>query len=263
MNKEYHIALGQGDIGRYVLLPGDPGRCEEIAQHFDDAAFVAQNREYTTYRGTLLGRPVAVTSTGIGGPSTAIAVEELNRIGADTFIRVGTAGGVHPSVQRGELIVATGAVRDEGTSRQYAPLDFPAVAHPDVVVALRAAAAESGGRFRLGITHSKDSFYGEVEMERMPCHAQLGQRWVAWTRMGVLCSEMEAAALFVVSQFLGCRAGAIMQVISPAPQVTTEAERMEGESNWLTQGHPSTAPVVETAVAALKQLIQNDLQSAG
>ena len=126
--KQYHIHCAKGDVGRYCILPGDPGRCESIAALFDDAKFVSRNREYVVYTGTLLGEKVSVCSTGIGGPSASIAMEELAAIGADTFIRVGTCGGIDVNVQSGDIVVATGAIRHEGTSREYAPIEFPAVA---------------------------------------------------------------------------------------------------------------------------------------
>lgn len=261
MAKQYHVMLEPGSVGRYVLLPGDPGRCESIAEHFDHPEFVARNREYTTFRGTLRGVRVAVTSTGIGGPSTAIAVEELARVGADTFIRVGTAGGVHPSVRVGDLVVANAAVRDEGTSHHYAAPEFPAVAHPEIVRVLCDAAAQSGHPFRVGISHSKDSFYGEAEMDRMPCAARLRERWATWVAMGVWCSEMEASTLFVVSSYLRCRAGAILQVVSPPPDITAIDDDVHAE--WLDDGHPSTRPVVLTAVEALKRLIELDSTTDG
>jgi hypothetical protein len=135
--KQMHIALQKGDVGRYVIVPGDPGRCEKIAKYFDDAHFVASNREFTTWTGTLLGEKVSVCSTGIGGPSTAIAIEELVECGADTFIRLGTSGGIDLSVQGGDVVVATGAVRQDGTSREYMPLEYPAVPDFDVTLALR------------------------------------------------------------------------------------------------------------------------------
>ena len=137
---QYHVRLKSGDVGRYVLLPGDPGRCEQIASYLDGARPVAYNREYRTYTGTLLGEKVSVTSTGIGGPSTAIAVEELVKVGADTFIRVGTCGGMNENVLPGSIVIASGAIRAEGTSREYLPIDFPAVAHHQVVCALEQAA---------------------------------------------------------------------------------------------------------------------------
>jgi uridine phosphorylase len=206
----YHIGCRAGEVGRYVLLPGDPGRVPLIASFFDSAQLVAQNREYTTYTGYLGGVKVSVTSTGIGSPSTAIAVEELAKIGADTFIRVGTSGKMQSWMQHSDLVVVTGAIRDEGTSGQYLPLAFPAVAHHDVVACLRAACVARGMRHHVGLAHSKDSFYGEVEPERMPLSGELRRRWDAWVRGGALCSEMESSALFVVASVLGARAGGLM-----------------------------------------------------
>ena len=136
LEKQFHIHCVEGDVGRYVILPGDPGRCEKIAALFDNAHFVAQNREYTIYTGTLLGEKVSVCSTGIGGPSASIAMEELHNIGADTFIRVGTCGGIDLDVRSGDVVVATGAIRFEHTSREYAPIEYPAVANFEVTTAL-------------------------------------------------------------------------------------------------------------------------------
>ena len=207
---QYHIACRPGDVGRYILLPGDPGRVPLIASFLDGAKEVAHNREYLTYTGSLDGVKVSVTSTGIGCPSTAIAVEELARVGADTFIRVGTSGKVQPSLESGDLIVVTGAVRDEGTSGQYMPLAFPAIADLDVVNCLRDACRAAAVPHHVGLTQSKDSFYGETEPDRMPVAERLNSRWQAWVQGGVLCSEMEAAALFVISSVLGKRAGGLM-----------------------------------------------------
>ena len=136
----YHIGMSKGDVGRYVFLPGDPGRCELIASYFDDPKLIAYNREYKTYTGSLLGEKVSVTSTGIGCPSSAIAVEELIAIGADTFIRVGTSGGIQPQTHTGDVALVNSAIRDEGTSLHYLPVEFPAIADIDVLVALREAA---------------------------------------------------------------------------------------------------------------------------
>ena len=163
MTKQHHIHLEPGDVGRYVLMPGDPGRVEVIARHLDDAKHIATNREYVTYTGFLDGVKVSVTSTGIGCPSAAIALEELVRVGADTFIRVGTSGAIQPGTKSDELAIITGAIRDEGTSLHYLPAEFPAVANLEIVQALRRAAQTSKTPFRLGITQSKDSYYGEVE----------------------------------------------------------------------------------------------------
>ena len=211
--KQYHITCGPGDVGRYVLLPGDPGRCAAIAAHFENARLVAQNREYVTYTGTLRGEPVSVTSTGIGGPSAAIALEELVRLGADTFIRVGTCGGIALHVDGGALVVATGAVRQEGTSREYAPLEFPAVAHPDVADVLREAARRSGLPWHMGVVQCKDAFYGQHAPESMPVLGELLAKWEAWKRLGVLASEMESAALFVAAAARGVRCGAVFMTV--------------------------------------------------
>ena len=191
-------------------MPGSPDRVPVIASFLDDAREIARKREYATYTGFLDGVKVSVTSTGIGGPSTAIAVEELAKIGSDTFIRVGTSGIMQDYIQRGDLIVANSAVRDEGTSHQYLPADFPAVAHHDVVNAFVRACKVRNLNFHTGVVHSKDSFYGEVESARMPMKRRIQERWACWVAGGALCSEMESATLFVVSSILRKRAGALM-----------------------------------------------------
>jgi len=215
--KQYHIECQPGDVGRYVLLPGDPGRVPLLASFLDNAVKIAQHREYTTYTGELDGVKVSVTSTGIGGPSTAIAVEELSKIGADTFIRVGTSGLMQPFMQSNDLVVVSGAVRDEGTTNHYMPMAFPAVADIDVVEALRQACEAKGLRHHVGLSHSKDSFYAEMTPERMPLAEDIQRNWKAWVMGGVLCSEMEAATLFVVSSVLHKRAGGIMIALNQAP----------------------------------------------
>lgn len=153
--KQYHIQLKKGDVGKYVLLPGDPGRCEPIAALFDNPVHVATNREYNTYTGYLDGVKVSVTSTGIGCPSAAIALEELVRVGADTFIRVGTSGHIQPDSVSGELAIISAAIRDEGTSKHYMPIEFPAIADIDLVMAIKRAAEKNKARYRIGITQSK------------------------------------------------------------------------------------------------------------
>lgn len=212
-DKQMHLAIQKGDVGRYVLLPGDPGRCEKIAALFESPRFVAQNREYTTYTGTLCGTPVSVCSTGIGGPSAAIAVEELTECGADTFIRIGTCGGIDLSVQGGDAVVATGAVRQDGTSLEYAPLEFPAVANLDVTLALRDGADKLGLRCHAGVVQAKDAFYGQHRPNAFATEQKLLYQWEAWKRLGVLASEMESAAIFVAASHLRVRAGAMFHVI--------------------------------------------------
>ena len=208
--QQYHLELSKGDVGRYVILPGDPGRVELIARFLDSPRKVAHHREYVTYTGLLDGVPVSVTSTGIGGPSTAIAVEELIAVGADTFIRIGTAGMVQDYFDLNDCIIATGSVRDEGTTRQYMPLSFPAVADFDVVSALRQAARKCGKQAHVGVVQSKDAFYGEAEPETIPIEPLHRYQWDAWKKGGVLASEMESATLFVVSAIRRARAGCIL-----------------------------------------------------
>jgi len=237
--KQHHIQLEQGDVGRYVLLPGDPGRCEVIAKHLDNAVLVATNREYVTYTGYLDGVKVSVTSTGIGCPSAAIAVEELVRVGADTFIRVGTSGGIQPGTKSGDLAIVSAAIRDEGTSSHYMPMEFPAIADLEIVSALRRAAQIKGVRYRIGITQSKDSFYGEVEPERSAVSEKLLDRWRAWEIGGAICSEMEASAIFVIASMLKVRAGGIMA--------------MHGEGEF-----GSLEPLIETAIVGVRELIKGD-----
>lgn len=196
-NKEYHIGTAPGEIGRYIILPGDPGRCEKIAAYLEHPVKVAQNREYTTYTGTLEGEKVSVTSTGIGGPSASIAMEELIHCGADTFIRVGTSGGMQPEILGGDLVIATGAVRFEGTSREYAPIEYPAVADFSVAAALKESAGKLGFSCHMGVVQCKDNFYGQHSPDSMPVADELNSRWKSWIRCGALASEMESAALLL------------------------------------------------------------------
>jgi uridine phosphorylase len=219
-----------------------------LAERLDGARQVAANREYVSWTGELDGARVTVTSTGIGCPSAAIAVEELHACGADTFVRVGTAGGMQQDVLVGDLVIADAAVRDEGTSPQYVPLAFPAVADPDVTRAFRDGAAALGLRHHVGVVHSKDSFYGQREAERMPVAEELAARWRAWIRAGVLCSEMEAAAIYVVARVLRARAGAILLVAGN--QELAGAQRGEARLETL----------VDATIEGLRRLIRADQQ---
>lgn len=218
--RPHHLQVSAGELGGYVLLPGDPGRVEPLARRLEEARPVAANREFTTWTGRLGGVMVSVTSTGIGGPSAAIAVEELCSLGAHTLVRVGTCGGMQPGVGVGDLVVAQAAVRDEGTSAQYVPAGWPATAHVAVLDALRGAAAAAGRRFHVGTVQSKDSFYGEMEPGRMPVAAELEARWRAWIAAGVLASEMECAAVFTVAAVRGVRAGAVLACVNATPVTT-------------------------------------------
>ena len=249
MSMQYHIHCKPGDVGRYVLLPGDPGRCEMIAEHFDGAALVARNREYTTFTGMLDGIPVSVTSTGIGCPSTAIAVEELGAIGADTFIRVGTSGAMQSFLRNGDLIIAQAAVRDEGTSAQYVPLSYPAVAHLDTVLALQRSAHTLGVRSYTGIVRSTDSLYGDLSPSTIPLNALGGDAGRMWAEARVLASDMEASALFVVSSIRGHRAGTLLLVVNAVG---------EGPIQAPPEGGNVLDPLIRTAVGALREMIAAD-----
>jgi len=241
--------MKQGDVGRYVILPGDPKRCEKIAKHFDNAVLVADHREFVTYTGYLDGVKVSVTSTGIGGPSASIAMEELANIGADTFIRVGTSGGMEVNVMGGDLVVASGAIRMEGTSREYAPMEFPAVANYDVMNALVKASQNLGKKYHVGIVQCKDAYYGQHNPESKPVSYELTNKWEAWLRLGALASEMESAALFIVGAYRKVRVGAVLSVVA-----NQERRRLGMDDP---QVH-DTEDAIKTAVEAIRLLIRED-----
>ena len=249
LDRQFHTQCVPGDIGRYCILPGDPGRVPAIAALFDDAKQVAQNREYNVWTGTLLGEKVTACSTGIGGPSAAIAMEELHKCGADTFLRTGTCGGIDLPVRSGDIVVSTGAIRYEHTSREYAPIEFPAVPDLEATNCLAQAARDLGLPLHTGVVQSKDSFYGQHDPDASPVSYELKAKWESWKRLGVKASEMEAAALFVVAAALGCRCGACFHVIW----------NQEREAAGLDQDmSQDTSAAVRVAVEALKLLIQRD-----
>ena len=249
---QFHIQCKEGDVGRYCILPGDPGRCEKIAAYFDDPVKVQSNREYTVYTCTLLGEKVSVCSTGIGGPSAVIAMEELRAIGADTFIRVGTCGGIALQVQSDDVVIATGAVRHEGASREYAPIEFPAVSDYRVQEALVQAAKNLGKPWHAGVVQCKDSFYGQHDPDRMPVSYELKAKWEAWKRLGVLASEMESAALFCCAAALGVRCGSCFHVIWNQEREAAGLDQKES--------HDLSA-AIEVGIEAVKLLIRQDRES--
>ncbi len=249
---QYHLNIRKGDVGRYVLLPGDPKRCAKIAEYFENPVLVADSREYVTYTGYLDGEKVSVTSTGIGGPSASIAMEELVKSGADTFIRVGTCGGMDVNVKGGDLVVATGAIRMEGTSKEYAPIEFPAVADLDVANALVKAARKCGYTYHTGVVECKDAFYGQHEPETKPVSYELMNKWEAWLRLGCKASEMESAALFIVASYLGVRCGSDFLVVA------NQEREKQGLSNPVVH---DTDAAIKTAVEALRILIKEDKEN--
>ena len=243
--RQYHVGLKKGDVGKYVILPGDPKRCEKIAQFFENPVKIADSREYVTYTGYVDGEKVSVTSTGIGGPSAAIALEELVKCGAQTFIRVGTCGGIDTNVKGGDIVIATGAIRAEGTSREYAPIEFPAVANLDVVNSLVESAKKLGFDYHTGVVQCKDSFYGQHCPDRMPVSNELINRWEAWKRMGCLASEMESAALFIVASYLRVKIGSVFLVVA------NQEREKEGLENPVVH---DTEKAIKTAIEAIKIL---------
>ena len=248
---QFHIRCNAGDVGRYCFLPGDPGRCEAIASYFDDPVHVGMNREYNIYTGTLLGQKVSVCSTGIGGPSAAIAMEELKNIGVDTFIRIGTCGGIAMDVLPGDVVVATGAVRFEHTSLEYAPIEFPAVPDFGVTAALKAAGETLGYRTHTGVVQCKDSFYGQHSPEKSPVSYELLQKWESYKRLGVKASEMESAALFVVAAALSVRCGSCFHA------VWNQEREKAGLAMPMTE---DTTGAILVGIEAMKRIIAEDLK---
>lgn len=248
-SRQYHIQVAAGEVGRYVIMPGDPKRCAKIAEYFENPVLIADNREYVTYTGTLDGVKVSVTSTGIGGPSASIAMEELYRCGADTFIRIGTCGGMQKEVKSGDVVIATGAIRMEGTSKEYAPIEFPAVADISLTNALIEAAKEKGYPSHVGVVQCKDAFYGQHEPETKPVSYELMNKWEAWKRLGCLASEMESAALFIVASYLGVRAGSCFLVVA-----NQEREKL-GLDNPVAH---DTDMAIQVAVEAIRGLIRKE-----
>lgn len=254
LEKQFHIRCQEGDVGRYCILPGDPGRCKDIAAYFENPVLISQNREYTVYTGSLLGEKVSVCSTGIGGPSASIAMEELHNIGADTFVRVGTCGGIDLNVQSGDIVIASGAIRYEHTSQEYAPIEYPAVPDFEVLTALADAAKGLKKQYHVGVVQCKDAFYGQHSPEKMPVSWELLQKWEAWKRLGVKASEMESAALFVVANALGCRCGSAFHVIWNQEREKAGLDQKMSED---------TSAAVLVGVEALKLLIERDRSFLG
>lgn len=245
----YHLRICPGDVGRYCILPGDPGRVEQIASCLEEPVPVAFNREYKIMNGKLGGETVTVCSTGIGGPSASIAMEELIACGADTFLRVGTCGGMQPGILGGDLVIATGAVRMEGTSKEYAPIEWPAVPDFGVLTALVEAAEKNGLCFHAGVVQCKDTFYGQHSPEKSAVAGELLAKWDAWCRLGCKASEMESAALFTLAALKGVRCGASFLVVA------NQEREKRGLDNPVVH---DTMPAVRNTVDAVRILIERD-----
>ena len=246
---QYHVGLRPGDIGEYVILPGDPHRVPKIAAYFDNPVKVADSREFVTYTGTLEGVKVSCTSTGVGGPSASIALEELCNVGGKTFIRVGTCGGMDINVKGGDIVIATGAVRQDGTSKEYAPIEYPAV--PDVTVAasLVFAARDLGFKYHTGVVQCKDAFYGQHMPEALPNSHELLNKWDAWLRLGCKASEMESSTLFIVGAYRKVRVGSVFLVVA------NQEREKAGLPNK--QEH-DTDRAIRVAIEAIRMLIADD-----
>lgn len=245
---QFHINCKKGDIGKYVILTGDPKRTDKIAAYLDGAELIADNREYRVFTGTLNGEKVSVCSTGIGGPSTAIAVEELYNCGAEVMIRIGTCGGINLRVMGGDAVIPTGSVRQEGTTLQYVPAEYPAVADFEVVSALIEAAKEENKTYHTGVIQSKDSFYGQHSPDIMPVSAELESKWNAWKSAGVLASEMECSTVFVVGGIRGIKTGAVLHVLWNQER---EAAGLPNPTDT------DTDSAIRIAVGAIKQMLKD------
>ncbi len=247
---QYHLQIKPGDIGEFVLLPGDPKRCEKIAKYFDNATLIADSREYTTYTGYLNGVKVSVCSTGIGGPSAAIAMHELVNCGAKYFIRVGTCGGIDLDVLGGDLVIASGAIRMDGTGNEYAPMEFPAVSDFELTKALEISAKKLSCRHHIGIVQCKDSFYGQHEPEKMPVSYELCNKWEAFKKLGCKASEMESATLFIVANYLKVKCATVLFVVGNQERQKLNMENIIKHD---------TEIAIETAINAVKLLTKEQV----
>lgn len=245
--RKYHVGLASGEVGEYVLIPGDPFRTALIARHLEGAEEKAFSREYRTFTGSVDGVPVSTTSSGIGGPSAAIAVEELSELGAHTFLRVGTCGGAQPGIRQGDLVIATGAVRSEGTPDGYIPKEYPAIAHPHVVQAAVEAAEAAGAAHHLGVIRSVDALYSDLVPARMPRREALEAELEMWSRAGVVANDMESSTILVVSSLRGLRAGVILLCVD---------ELGAGEIHHLDPAHMDR--MLRVAVDAIRRLVRRD-----
>ena len=236
MARQYHLQIDEGDIAPVVLMPGDPARVPIIASFWDESRHVATNREYTTYTGTYMGVPISATSTGIGAPSTAIAMEELARCGARTFIRVGTCGTFQDDVEKGDMLIFDGAMRLEGTSRRYAPIEYPAIAHHEVLQAAIAAAEGMGVRHHIGLTRSADSFF-TGHPKPGSSYADYWQSWWAGEfedlhQLNIVGAEMETSLVFVLARVWRLRAGAVALVVDNSRKAEAEEQVFDPEEQF-------------------------------
>lgn len=250
-----HVNLCPGEVGRYAIVPGDPDRCELIAAHLENPRLVTRKREFTTWEGTLEGERITVTSTGIGGPSAAICIEELHKCGADTFIRVGTCASTCQDVQCGDIVVPSGTVRMEGTGCHYLPMEFPAVPTYQIMKHLEESSASLGYHTAVGVTITKDSFYTQTEPETKPVSEELIRRWNSYVRGGAVCTSMEEAILFLAGASLGVRTGSVMV---SATNFDGSVSKRNSADVYPTN---SIQKPIQVAVEALRRIIREDRKS--
>ncbi len=245
--RKYHVGLAAGEVGGYVLYPGDPARTALIAKFLDDAREVAFNREYRTFTGSVAGAAVSAISSGMGGPSVAIGMEELRELGVHTFLRVGTCGATQPGIRMGDLIIATAAVRTEGTADGYVPREFPAVADHEMVTALLESATAAAAPHHLGIIRAVDALYSDLVPDSMPDGPRLRAELEMWSRAGVIANDMESSTLFVVASVRRLRAASLLLCVD---------EVGAGEIHH--QDPAYMERMLNVAVGALARLVERD-----
>lgn len=249
--RKYHVGLAEGEVGGYVLMPGDPFRTALIAKYLEGADEKAFSREYRTFTGTVAGETVSTTSSGIGGPSAAIAVEELGELGVHTFLRVGTCGAAQPYIKKGDLVIATGAVRSEGTPDGYVPKEYPAIASHDMITACIEAAEAAGAPHHLGLIRSVDALYSDLMPDRMPRPAELRAELEMWARAGVVANDMESSTILIVASLRRFRAGVILLCVD---------ELGAGEIHHLDPSYMDR--MLRVAVNAIARLVEHDRAAA-
>jgi len=248
--KMLHLGVSKDEIGQYVFLPGSVERAALIAGYFDNPRKIRQHREFLTYSGTLEGVPVSVTSTGIGGPSTAIAVEELAQLGAHTMIRVGSSASTSPRTGIGDVIIPNGAVRMEGTGDHYLPLEFPAVPDYELIKELEQAAIRLGYRYNIGVSITKDSFYTEVSPQTKPVYYELKNKWEAYEKGGATSTCMECAPLFLIGASLGIRTATVL--ICATNYRTYSNDDKDYPRDWEHRA-------IRVGIEAMREVIKKDL----
>lgn len=248
-----HIALTEGEIGRYVFLPGSPERAEKISRYFENPQEVAFHREYRTFTGTLDGVPVCVTSTGIGGPSTAIAMEELYQCGADTMMRVGSCASTSPKLKQGDIMIPNGAIRMESVGSHYLPLEFPAVPDFNMTKELEKAAIKVGYPYQIGVTITKASFYTQTSPETKPVGKELMMRWEMYEKGGAISTSMECAPLFLIGASLGIRTSCVM-----VSATNCKDYEGQGDKQPLTNLEDRA---IQVAIEAMRNIIRQDMEN--